>query len=83
MSINSWVKADSTSVTKSILLSHAGTVDLYRRKFKPTQGGIIGITCNMDWVVPIDESEAAAKAAQQAIDHQLGMYCDPICKSPP
>lgn len=34
----------------------------------------------MDWIVPMDESEAAAKAAQQGIDHQLGMYAEPICE---
>lgn len=68
------------SVTKSILLCHAHTVDLYRREYKVKQNGIIGITLNMDWIVPMDESEAAAKAAQQGIDHQLGMYAEPICE---
>lgn len=32
----------------------------------------------MDFIVPIDDSPAAAAAAQQGIDHQLGMYADPI-----
>lgn len=64
--------------TRSILLCHARTVDLYRREFKPTQKGVIGITLNMDWIVPFDDTPAAAAAAQQGIDHQLGMYADPI-----
>jgi beta-glucosidase len=67
-----------SSVTRSILLCHAHTVDVYRRRFQPAQGGIIGITLNMDHVAPIDDSPAAAAAAQQAIDHQLGMYAEPI-----
>jgi len=31
-------------------------VKLYRDEFKPTQGGVIGITLNGDMAIPYDES---------------------------
>jgi hypothetical protein len=60
------------SVAHNQILVHAHTVDLYRRKFQPTQGGRIGITLNIDWVVPIDESREAKDAADLAVAMALG-----------
>jgi hypothetical protein len=31
-------------------------VQLYRNEFKPTQGGVIGITLNGDMAIPYDDS---------------------------
>lgn len=50
------------SVGQNVILAHASAVDVYRREFKPKQGGVIGITLNGDWQMPWDdtpESEAA------------------------
>jgi len=38
------------------ILSHALTVQLYRDEFRPTQGGVIGITLNGDMAIPYDQS---------------------------
>lgn len=32
-----------------MLLAHARAVDIYRTKFQPSQGGVIGITLNANW----------------------------------
>lgn len=34
---------------KNVLMSHAKTYHLYDKEFRPTQGGIIGITINAAW----------------------------------
>lgn len=36
--------------TRSVLLSHAAAVELYRERYQEQQGGEIGITLNSDWV---------------------------------
>jgi beta-glucosidase len=80
MKADTWTDDMAIAYTKSLLLSHARTVDLYRREFKPKQGGQIGITLNIDFVVPIDDSPAAIEAAQDANDQMLGQFADPICE---
>lgn len=44
------------SVASHVILSHALAVQLYRKEFKPTQGGVIGITLNGDMAIPYDDS---------------------------
>lgn len=44
------------SVAHHVILSHALAVQLYRDEFKPTQGGVIGITLNGDMAIPYDEN---------------------------
>jgi len=59
-------------------LAHARAVTRYREEFKADQGGMIGITLNMDWKEPYTASEADKAAAQRALDWQLGWFADPI-----
>lgn len=54
------------------ILVHAHAVHLYRTKYQPTQKGRIGITLNIDWTVPIDDSKEAKDAADLAIAMGLG-----------
>ncbi|CAE7477949.1 BGL1A [Symbiodinium natans] len=63
-----------------IILSHARAVKRYREEFKAKQGGVIGITLNMDWRHPLTEDEGDKAAAQRALDWQLGWFADPIWK---
>ena len=37
-------------VAHSILISHGAAVKVYREEFKPSHGGVIGMTLNGDWV---------------------------------
>ena len=60
------------SVAHRQILVHAYAVDLYRREYQSKQNGKIGITLNIDWTVPIDESKEAKDAADLAIAMALG-----------
>lgn len=60
------------SVAHRQILVHAHAVDLYRREYQAKQNGKIGITLNIDWTVPIDESKEAKDAADLAIAMALG-----------
>ena len=44
------------SVGHHLLLGHSQIVDLYRKSYKPSQGGQIGITLNVSWHLPYDDS---------------------------
>ncbi|GMK59772.1 hypothetical protein CspeluHIS016_0803780 [Cutaneotrichosporon spelunceum] len=73
-----WSDAKWAAYTRHTLLAHAAVVDMYRREFCDAGGGQIGITLNMDWVAPIDESKAAQQATLDLIDFWLGMYAEPM-----
>lgn len=62
----------------SLIWSHALAVQLYRKEFKPKQGGQIGVTLNCDWCEPIDDTPEAKECAQRRLDQALGWYADPI-----
>ena len=62
----------SLSVAHRQILVHAHSVELYRQKYQSSQGGRIGITLNIDWTVPIDDSKEAKDAADLAIAMALG-----------
>ena len=62
----------------NILNAHAAAVDIYRRKYKPSQGGIIGITNNQDWREPKTDGAQDIAAAERAILFQLGWFSEPI-----
>lgn len=67
----------------NLLLAHARAVDLYRREFKPTQRGRIGITLNCDWREPKpsddpQEQKRNAEAAERSLLFNLGWYADPV-----
>lgn len=48
------------SVGHNLILAHAYTVKLYREQFKSTQGGQIGITLDLQWQLPWDNSPESA-----------------------
>jgi beta-glucosidase/6-phospho-beta-glucosidase/beta-galactosidase len=70
-------------IAHNILISHAKAVDLYRKKFKEIQGGVIGITLNSDWREPKPTEDPVAKkqnleASERSLLFLLGWYADPI-----
>ncbi|RPD65700.1 beta-glucosidase 1A [Lentinus tigrinus ALCF2SS1-6] len=67
-------------VGHNLILAHAYAVKLYRDEFKASQGGRIGITLDLHWQEPWDDSPANVKAAQRGIDFKLGRFADPIYK---
>ncbi|KAK1266614.1 Beta-glucosidase 12 [Acorus gramineus] len=62
------------------LLAHAEAVKLYRRKYKETQKGVIGITLVAQWFVPSQTSRSNDDAAHRALDFTLGWFMDPITR---
>jgi len=63
-----------------ILKAHAKAVDVYRKKYQPSQSGQIGITNNCDWREPLTASTADKEAAQRALEFFLAWFADPIYK---
>jgi beta-galactosidase len=62
----------------NLLLAHAKAVDVYRKKYKNSQKGQIGITNNCDWREPLTNSPADKAAAQRALEFFLAWFADPI-----
>ncbi|XP_021728909.1 beta-glucosidase 13-like isoform X1 [Chenopodium quinoa] len=62
------------------LLAHAAAVDLYRRKYKASQQGILGISLVTNWFVPLSKIQHHKFAAMRALDFMLGWFMDPITK---
>lgn len=58
----------------NMLLAHAAAVDVYRKKFNATQGGVVGITVDAEWAEPMTSSAADKEAAEQHLLFQLGWY---------
>jgi beta-glucosidase len=57
-----------------LLLAHAHSVDVYRKKFKKTQRGVIGITLNSEWWEPASDSAADRQAALRGMNFTLDIY---------
>eukprot|EP01121_Diplochlamys_sp_Union-15-3_P013607 TRINITY_DN4252_c0_g1_i1.p1 TRINITY_DN4252_c0_g1~~TRINITY_DN4252_c0_g1_i1.p1 ORF type:complete len:506 (-),score=89.67 TRINITY_DN4252_c0_g1_i1:15-1490(-) len=70
-------KTEPYIVSHNVLRAHAHTVNLYRQKYS-NQKGIIGITLNCDWTVPLTQSAADQEAAERHLIWQLSWYADPI-----
>ncbi|CAI9102511.1 OLC1v1000793C1 [Oldenlandia corymbosa var. corymbosa] len=60
------------------LLAHAYAVQLYRRKYQAHQKGIIGMTNNCDWMVPLTNSLLDKRAARRSLDFMYGWFMNPL-----
>ncbi|KAG8650101.1 hypothetical protein MANES_07G002120v8 [Manihot esculenta] len=65
-------------VSHNLLRAHAAAVDLYRRKYKATQNGMIGMALNSMWFEPYSNSIDDKEAAKTALDFMFGWFMDPI-----
>jgi beta-glucosidase/6-phospho-beta-glucosidase/beta-galactosidase len=61
-----------------LLRAHGRAVDVYRRDFQGTQGGVIGMSNNCDWREPLTDSAADRAAAERALEFFLGWFADPL-----
>ncbi|XP_042493206.1 beta-glucosidase 24-like [Macadamia integrifolia] len=69
---------DPYLVAHNLLLSHASAVDTYRKKYKATQNGQIGITLNYFWMIFYSNSPADIAACQRASDFMFGWFMEPV-----
>jgi len=67
--------------------AHGRAYRLYESQYKPTQGGVCGITCNVNWAEPRDPSNPAdVEASETNLQFNFGWYLHPIAldgKYPP
>ncbi|RDY01891.1 Cyanogenic beta-glucosidase, partial [Mucuna pruriens] len=56
------------------LLAHAAAANLYKTKYQASQNGLIGITLNSDWYVPVSEEKSDQDAARRGLDFILGWH---------
>jgi beta-glucosidase len=61
-----------------VLISHAKAVDLYRKKYQPTQHGKISIVNIMEWSEPMTQDPEDIEAAQIRNDLGFGWWVDPV-----
>ncbi|XP_042480445.1 beta-glucosidase 12-like isoform X2 [Macadamia integrifolia] len=71
-------RTEPYKVAHNLLLSHAATVKLYKRKYQISQKGKIGITLDSSWIVPISRSKSNIAAAHRALDFNLGWFMNPL-----
>ncbi|PSR98429.1 Beta-glucosidase [Actinidia chinensis var. chinensis] len=70
--------SDPFVAAHNIILSHVTAFDLYRTKYKKTQGGSAGIVMNAIWFEPISSSLEDKKAAERAQSFYMKWFLDPI-----
>ncbi|KDP28152.1 hypothetical protein JCGZ_13923 [Jatropha curcas] len=61
-----------------MLLAHASTVRLYRKKYQRKQDGTIGVNLYAFWLLPLTNSTEDVTATQRAIDFYFGWFLDPL-----
>ncbi|XP_065570473.1 lactase/phlorizin hydrolase-like [Artemia franciscana] len=62
----------------NLLRAHAMAYHLYNDNYKATQGGRIGITLNIAWHVPKDETQQSKDAAVRGLEFDLGWFANPV-----
>ncbi|CAI9096483.1 OLC1v1032644C1 [Oldenlandia corymbosa var. corymbosa] len=65
-------------VAHNVLLTHSTVVDIYKRKYKPTQKGMIGISLDSFWYEPASNSSEDIAAQGRALDFNLGWFLEPL-----
>ena len=65
----------------SMLVSHGAAVKMYREEFQSSDGGIVGITLNGDWVEPWDANDPKdVEACERKLEFSIAWFADPIYK---
>ncbi|WVZ04054.1 hypothetical protein V8G54_024860 [Vigna mungo] len=62
------------------LLAHAAAAKLYKTKYQASQKGLIGITLNSDWYVPVSKQKSDRDAARRGLDFIFGWFMEPLTK---
>ncbi len=62
----------------NLILAHAKAYRLYQDLFQSTQQGKVGITLNIDWHEPLDNTVANIEAAERGLQFMGGWFANPI-----
>ncbi|KAL2535540.1 Beta-glucosidase 11 [Forsythia ovata] len=65
-------------VGHNILLAHSAVAELYKKKYKSTQNGFLGLNIYSFWFIPYTNSTEDVIATQRAIDFYIGWMVDPL-----
>ncbi|XP_060178697.1 beta-glucosidase 11-like [Lycium barbarum] len=65
-------------VAHNLLLAHSAVVRLYRRRYKSTQHGFVGLNLFAFWSLPSTNKTADIIAAQRANDFYIGWFANPL-----
>ncbi|XP_022149004.1 vicianin hydrolase-like [Momordica charantia] len=65
-------------VNHHLILSHAATVEVYKKKYQEKQKGQIGVTLVTNWFRPKRNTAASKRAASRVLDFFLGWFLHPI-----
>ncbi|KAI9535162.1 hypothetical protein NQZ68_007253 [Dissostichus eleginoides] len=69
-------------VAHNLIKAHAKAYHTYDDKYRASQGGLISIALNADWIEPKDVNVAReVVAADRALQFQLGWFAHPIFKN--
>ena len=66
-------------VVHNLILAHARAYRLYHKEFHASQRGQVGITLNIDWYQPHNETDIEhIGASQTLLEFQAGWFANPI-----
>ncbi|CAL4929768.1 unnamed protein product [Urochloa decumbens] len=65
-------------VAHNFILAHATVSDVYRRNYKATQNGELGIAFDVMWFEPMTNTTLDIEAAKRGQEFQLGWFADPF-----
>ncbi|KAL6867357.1 hypothetical protein ACP4OV_015381 [Aristida adscensionis] len=65
-------------VAHNFILAHATVSDIYRRKYKATQNGQLGIALDVVWYEPMSNTTIDTEAAKRALEFRIGWFADPF-----
>ncbi|KAL0964060.1 hypothetical protein UPYG_G00317830 [Umbra pygmaea] len=69
-------------VAHNLLMAHAKVYHTYDEKYRKSQGGLLSIALNADWVEPKDlQNPREVIAADRSLQFQLGWFAHPIFKT--
>uniref|UniRef100_A0A8C9RRJ8 beta-glucosidase n=1 Tax=Scleropages formosus TaxID=113540 RepID=A0A8C9RRJ8_SCLFO len=69
-------------VAHNLIKAHAKVYHIYDERYRKTQGGLVSISLNADWVEPKDvDVFREVAAADRALQFRLGWFAHPIFKN--
>ena len=65
-------------VGHNVLLAHAAAAEVYRREYQPSQRGLISMSLNCEFSLPLTPAREDVAAAERANEFYLGWWLQPL-----